>query len=168
MTINWRRGLLRLWIVAALVWCSVVAINANIPPASDLVHIKFSNTETWDYPVAWGVDRIEADLKTRIDAKEKAEHAWVAEVPDARKAECKAIPKNTLFSDMPKDCVRIFFADMKLAVPDGWQAEVQNTSAKRWGAIKSIALWAIVPPLAALVLGLLLGWVSAGFRQSSS
>ena len=47
------------------------------------------------------MERIEADLKRRIDALNKAEQDWFAGVPEARKAECRAIPPTTLFSDMP-------------------------------------------------------------------
>ena len=97
--VNWRRGLLCLWMVAAIAWCAViVALNweeMEIATTSRTVHIKFSDTETWDYPVVWGVERIEVDLERRIDALNKNEEEWLAGVPDARKAECNAIPSNT-------------------------------------------------------------------------
>ena len=111
MKFNWQRGALRLWMVAAVAWCVVIVIlnwnKMEVATTSETVHIKFSNTETWDYPVAWGVDRIEADLKRRIEAEDRAEEEWFAALPEARKAECRAIPKSTLFSDMPRvrlDC----------------------------------------------------------------
>jgi hypothetical protein len=98
MKINWRRGALRLWMVAAVAWCTVIVVlnwNKIVAATSETVHIKFSNTETWDYPVAWGVERIEADLKRRLDALNKAEEEWFAGVSEARKAKCHAIPSNT-------------------------------------------------------------------------
>jgi hypothetical protein len=79
MKVNWRRGALRLWFVAALAWCAAtIALNWNKMEAAktfETVHIKFSNTETRDYPVAWGVERIAADLQRRIDALNKADEA---------------------------------------------------------------------------------------------
>jgi hypothetical protein len=90
MKINWRRGALRLWIAATVAWCAVIVVlnwNKMEAAATSTVHIKFSDTETWDYPVAWGVERIEADLKRRIDALNKAEQEWLAGLPEARKAE---------------------------------------------------------------------------------
>jgi hypothetical protein len=67
MGINWRRGALRLWTVASVMWCALVVIvsseqlNVAWPFASlQIVHVKFSDTETWDYPAVWGVARIEA------------------------------------------------------------------------------------------------------------
>jgi hypothetical protein len=171
MKINWLRGALRLWIVAAVVWCAVIVIlnwnKVEIAAASETVHIKFSDTETWDYPVAWGVERIEADLKRRIDALNKAEEEWFAGVPEARKAECHAIPPKTLFSDMPEDCVRMVFAGDKLVVPSGWQAEVRNASKARWQAITKLTLWALGPPLFVLPLGVSLIWAFAGFKGAS-
>ena len=85
-TFNWHRGLLRLWIFASLAWVTIVAVNIKLPAISDVVHIRFSNTETWDYPVAWGEERIETDLKARIDAKEKTEYDWLATVILARRS----------------------------------------------------------------------------------
>jgi hypothetical protein len=35
--------------------------------APQTVHVKFSDTETWDYPAEWGDERIRADLKRRIE-----------------------------------------------------------------------------------------------------
>jgi hypothetical protein len=170
MNVNWRRGLLRLWMVATLAWCVViVALNWNkmeVAATPEMVHIKFSNTETWDYPVAWGVERIKADLERRIDALNKAEEEWLAGVSEARKAECRAIPGSTLFSDMPKDCVRMFFARDKLAVPSGWEAEVNKASAASWRAITQLTVWAIGPPLFVLGFGVSLTWAFAGFRRA--
>lgn len=167
MYINWRRGVLRLWLVATVAWCAViVALNWNRMEfgASELVHIKFSDTETWDYPVAWGVERIEADLERRVDNLNKAEKEWFAGVPEARRAECRAIPSNTLFSDMPKDCVRLFLAhEGTIAVPNGWQAQVRNEQAAIWRANMKLALLMLGPPLLALPLALSLIWAFAGF-----
>ena len=59
MKINWQRGALRLWIVATVAWCAVIVVlnwnKTEVAATSETVHIKFSDTETWDYPVAWGV-----------------------------------------------------------------------------------------------------------------
>jgi hypothetical protein len=139
----------------------------DVVMTSETVHIKLSNTETWDYPVAWGVEHIEADLKRRLDALDKAELEWFAGVPEARKAECHAIPPNTLFSDMPKDCVRMVFVGSKRAVYGGWEAQVANASAARWQAITQLTLWTLGPPLFVLALGLSLIWAFAGFRPAS-
>lgn len=139
----------------------------EVAATSETVHIKFSNTETWDYPVAWGVERIEADLKRRLDALDSAEQEWFAGVSEARKAECRAIPPKTPFSDMPKDCVRMVFVGDRLAVPDGWQAEVRNASAASWQAIAKLTLLAFGPPLFVLALGVSLIWAFAGFKRAS-
>ena len=78
-------------------------------------------------------------------------------------------PPKTLFSDMPKDCVRMFFVreGSELAVPSGWQADVRNASAASWQAIIKLTLWALGPPLFVLALGVSLIWAFAGFKQAS-
>ena len=169
MKIDWQRGAVRLWTVAAVAWCAVIVVlnwnKMEIATHSETVHIKFSNTETWDYPTAWGVARIEADLKTRLEDVDRAEQEWFAAVPETRKVECRAIPKNTLFSDMPKDCVKMVFVGSKHAMPDGWQAEVRNATAASWQAITKLALWALGPPLFILALGVSLIWAFSGFKR---
>ena len=69
MKINWQRGALRLWIVATVAWCAVVVVlnwnKMEVAATPGTVHIKFSDTETWDYPVAWGVERIEARFEKK-------------------------------------------------------------------------------------------------------
>jgi len=90
-------------------------MNVASPFASQMVRVKFSNTETWDYPAEWGVERIEANLKRRVQELDRKEQAWLATVSESRKAECRAIPSTTPFTDQPADCVRMFFADTERA-----------------------------------------------------
>jgi hypothetical protein len=73
--INWKRGALRLWIVASALWCAVVFAVALVSTTNETsflpadspatVHVRISNTETWDYPAEWGVPRIRDDLKRK-------------------------------------------------------------------------------------------------------
>ena len=57
---------LRLWIIATVAWCAVIVVlnwnKMETAATSETVHVKFSDTETWDHPVTWGVERIQADL----------------------------------------------------------------------------------------------------------
>lgn len=149
MKINWHRGL-RLWAVASVVWCAAVAAYiAFTPPASSTtVHVKFSNKETWDYPSDWGEIRISQDLERRVAALHAEELEEVAKMPDARKAECRAIPKNVLFANQPADCVKLFFSRDPLVVPKGWEYQIPKPPVSVWQGI----LIAIGPPLFVLVL----------------
>jgi hypothetical protein len=85
MRVNFRRGAFRLWVLASVLWCAgiifvtAVAMNVASPfAAPPMVHVKFSNTETWDYPAEWGVERIEAALKKRVQELDQKERAWLA------------------------------------------------------------------------------------------
>ena len=154
--------------------CGSQLSEMEVATTSKTVHIKFTDAETWDYPVAWGVERIEADLKTRLEALDKAELEWFARVPLARKAVCRAFPPDTLFTDMPKDCARMALAELqkdtnskRMVTDHDWQARVSNASAERWQAITKLTLWVLGPPLFVLALGLSLIWALAGFRRVS-
>ena len=174
LTINWRRGISRFWLVLSVVWgvlSVAVALNGKniawrsaIPPK---VHVKISNTETWDYPSDWGVARITADVKRRLADLDRQDREWAASVPDSRKAQCRAIPPTTPFADQPDDCVKIFFSADDRAVPSGWEAEVRDAPTSIQQAMIDIAPWALGPTLAVLVLGASVFWALAGFKRSS-
>jgi hypothetical protein len=115
--VNWRRGALRLWIVLSVLWCVAVIVAALSPidvarpfVSAPKVHVKISDTETWDYSPDWGVARIEADVKRRLADLDRKDREWAALVSEARKAECRAIPDTTPFANQPNDCVRLFFS----------------------------------------------------------
>lgn len=140
--INWRRGALRLWVVASVVWCVAVFSealqeNENVSwfhHVSPPVHVKISNTETWDYPAEWGVQRIRDDLKKRLAAEDEKEREWADQVPASRKAECNAIAPTTPFVDQPANCVRLFYAKFKRIVPSGWESQIATAPACKNGA----------------------------------
>jgi len=173
--INWRRGAFRLWLVASGLWgvaaLTVPLANTNVtwfPSASSgTVHIKISDTKTWDYPAAWGVQRIRDVLEKRLAAEDAKDREWAAQLPEARMAECKAIPPTTPFVDQPPDCVRLFFAaelGATSVVPSGWESQVKTASISAWSVIATTMPWAVRPPLVLLALGASLFWAFAGFR----
>ena len=131
--INWRRGAFRLWIIASVLWFGAVfsvALLANrngsgVPAYSPVVHVKISNTVTWDYPVEWGVQQIRYDLEKRLAAEDEKDREWAAQVPASRKSECDAISQQIRgFRTNPDDCVRLIFARDRRAVPSGWESQI--------------------------------------------
>jgi hypothetical protein len=161
--INWRRGAFRLWIIASVLWCalafSVALTNTNVTwfsstksPAT--IHVRISNTETWDYPSEWGVQRIRDDLQKRLAAEDEREREWAAQLPAARKAECRARRPTTKWEDEPADCARLFPVDIGFisVAPDDWEAQVKTPSMSAWNAIAAALPGAVGPPLAALAL----------------
>jgi len=145
--INWRRGALRLWVIASVLWCAVVFSVVSVGLTTDnvswfpadspaTIHVRISDSETWDYPANWGVQRIRDDLRKRLAAAdEKKYRDWAAQVPAARKAECRAIPPTTPFADEPDDCVRLAFVNDVLTAPLGRWSEKMSR------APKDVELW---------------------------
>ena len=163
---QWKRGLFRLWLLSSALWAataSAIAVRnetGRAPVTS--VHVKFSNTETWDYPVEWGEKRIRADLEERIAAKAAEERKWVAELPEDRKAACRDWPKSTPLIPLPADCERLFSAtNSELAVPTGWEAQLPQPL---WTT--ALLLRALGPPAAVFLLGVAMFWVGHGFAPS--
>jgi hypothetical protein len=185
MAINWRHGLLRLWILASVVWCAAVLafawrdINVDWTFSADrMVHVKFSDTETWDYPKGLGLEVIRDAVKARIDQKNAQKQAWVASLPEDKKAACAANPKNKfdeIISEMDKalknnipenECQEIFWATAgEYAAPNDWENQLYNVPLTLWQAMRLLAPWLLGPPLLVLGLGAALLWALAGFRH---
>jgi len=136
---NWRRGAFRIWLLAAVLWASAayylqlqnVVLAPSQQPAD--VHIKISNTETWHYPSAWGVEGIRADVARRLHAEDEADRVWAEQLPETRKAECEALPRDLPFDKMDKDCVRLIFSGDTRVVPTGWESQVERAPPCRNG-----------------------------------
>jgi hypothetical protein len=128
MEINWHRAL-RVWALASVAWCVTPS------PSPTTVHVRFSDNETWDYPSEWGEVRIREDLERRVAALHAAELEEVARMSEARKAECRTIPKNVPFADQPSDCVKLFFSRDPLAVPEGWEYQIPKPPLSVWQGV---------------------------------
>jgi len=159
---NWKRGMLGLWLLSSVLWAAaVLAIAVGSETARrTTVHVKFSNTETWDYPVEWGEERIRADLEARIAVKAAEERKWVADFPEDRKAACRDWPTRSPLTEQPEDCAKFFVAtNSELAVPTGWEEQLPHPV---W--TMALLLWALGPPAAVFFLGAAMIWVGYGFR----
>jgi hypothetical protein len=192
MKINWRRGALRLWIVVSLLWVALVVVVLGAPlniarpfAAPPVVHVRISDDVIWDYPMEWGVPRIEADLKRWLADVDRKDREWFAQVPEVRKAECGVAGiKQFTHSDLliweidraikgaqgqaDKDCYRmahVLDPEDHYKVPAGWATQVGDVPISIWQAIGKVAPWAIGPPLAAMALGVTLFWALAGFKR---
>jgi hypothetical protein len=173
--INWKRGAFRLWSIASALWCAAVffvvlmtkQVSLSYVDASTTVHVRISNTETWDYPAEWGVQRIRDDLRKRLAAEDEKDREWAAQVPAARKAECRAIPPTTPFADQPPDCVRLFFVNDPRAVPSDWESQIGTAPVSAWDVIAVAVPWSIGAPLMVFALGASLFWAFAGFKRGS-
>jgi hypothetical protein len=140
--------------------------------------VKFSDTETWDYPAAWGVARIEADLKRRIDDLNRKDREWLTKIPEARKAQCGPVATgraDSFLSDIDRalkgdladeECNKIFSVmSGQLATLSGWENQVRDAPMSIWQAIGKLAPWVVGPPLLVMALGVALFWALAGFRR---
>jgi hypothetical protein len=137
--VQWRRGLIRLWLVLSAIWVTLALLFVLpdmhvawpwVPPA--VVHIKISDTQTWDYPAELGVERIKNDLKRRIAA--------TLEDP------------NNPFIDF--------------LVPTDWQSQMPPPRIAIAEAAEQILPVALGPPFAVLILGAAFAWALAGFRRT--
>ena len=115
-SINWRLGALQLWIVASFLWCAAVVClmllnnpNANwFNLGSTTVHVKFSNSVTWDYPAEWGLQRITADLEKRVAEEDKRSRTGLRNSPHRSRRSAAQSNSTMPFANQSADCVRLF------------------------------------------------------------
>ena len=186
-----------MWVVFSVLWGVLVAVvsfgQMNIAwSLPGVVHVKMSDSETWDYPAGWGARRIRLDIVKRLDEKrQRVDEAlsqrhreWAATVPQARKDECRIMGRTRSSCDMPEDCLRLgengLFdrSDHKrcLSVEDirpreeveasnAWKDEVSGLPMSVWQAATEVTPWMFGPPLVVLAIGASLLWAFAGFRH---
>jgi hypothetical protein len=171
--------------LASILWCAAVLIFAlwymNIDwtfSADHMVHVKFSNTETWDYPKELGLERIRDAIKAQIDRKNQERLARIASLPEDKKAcvagnsrfdSTLAAVNQALQNNILKDeCQKIFWDTAgEYAVPTDWEYQLANDPISFGRAMRSLAPWLLGPPLLLLGLGAAFFWALAGFRHSA-
>ena len=134
-----------------------------------MIHVKISNTETWDYPSEWEVGRITDDLMRRLSDLDKRDNQWAEDLSSERKAQCDTLAKsNTPLDQEPDDCLRLFWISLggKRAVPTDWQNQLQDRPISIGHAAETILPRVVGPPLLILGLGIASFWAFIGFRRS--
>jgi hypothetical protein len=51
------------------------------------IHVKISDTETWDCPASWGAERINSDLKRRLAVEDEEARRRIENMSATRRAE---------------------------------------------------------------------------------
>jgi hypothetical protein len=135
-----------------------------------VIHVQISDNETWDYPAAWGVERIKSDVRKRRADKQaeerKRDQEWAATVPADRKAYCSTL-SSTPMEQVPEDCQRLFNMQMGTFTfigTEDWEDQFAHPALPVLEAVGIIAPLAFGPPVLLLVLGLALAWAIRGFR----
>jgi hypothetical protein len=172
------RGFFRLWIVVSIAWLCAVAwvMWPGVPIAwpwsgSPIIQVKYSDTETWTYPAAWGVERIRNDAKQKMaerTAKQAEEdRQWAASIPAERKTFCAAFKTTTATDRVPDDCGRLAWIEFPLPFGEltGWESQFRSLPVPIGQVASQIGPPMIGPPLFLLIVGLALGWAAKGFRH---
>ena len=108
---NYKQGFFRLWVVSSVLWIAVSAgflatSSTIIWPTyrNSVVHVKFSNTETWDFCCDLGEASITKALKLRLDNYYSKEREWANTLSQEKISECSKLPESMKFENMPPDC----------------------------------------------------------------
>ena len=161
--------------VIAVVWCAAVigmaVLTAHIswpwtPPFA--VHVRFSATETWDYPAGMGEALIAADVAKRVAKLGRQELEWADGLSAAQKAECFANPTTRPSDARSVDCARLVFASAGFvpAVPNEWRTQLLSQPQPLHEVLIDALPRLIGPPLLLLILGAALSWVASGFGRT--
>jgi hypothetical protein len=162
MKTNWRRGLLRVWVVLSLAWIGVTGWSEyfsapwNMDWGTPSVRTE---GECWDRIAKWpdgqhfsGWEGIaeELDDPRNIEINKK-ERAWSAESIPARNQWRRTIVQK--------------LAECEAAAPI--VQRMSETATRVWQTLKGSLHVILLPPVALLITGWIVGWIMRGFRASA-
>jgi hypothetical protein len=166
-SLNVRRGMIRLWVATSLLWIAVAGAFAYMQVSGDLKKSYFqyeqqskNHEKPWD--TDWSKpfyernfapgkgdvpDRFPTLDASHVDEWKKSPHLTEISFPDG----------SILF--VPLELTR---DDMKLLAKEFWDGRIE-----RWIELaKPWATFVLVPPVALLIIGWIIGWVVRGFAPA--
>jgi len=173
---NWKRGLLRAWIIGSVIWIALV-IGANWSRLMPSDVKTFYYDASSEYTLRPDIYSLSDDEQRRIVSNEKVELSFpkfsivfplavvagqtVVVLRGKASADAKPnfiyVDANKFSRDDHSDLVN--YAEM---LQDQWRRERDRSAVTEMGSLS------IVPPLAVLILGYLGGWILRGFRRAET
>jgi hypothetical protein len=136
MKIEWRRGFFRAWVVLALAWVAVVGWNEYVR------WVNHTEGECWDRLAKWP------------DGTPFGAYDMYNDTKDASSEK-----------DQWRDAVFLKLRDCEAAMPI-LQRLARAVSVGNRSELKDALSLIVVPPVALLISGWLLGWIVTGFRTT--
>jgi hypothetical protein len=165
---NWRRGLLRLWVILSVVWTAGLAaleqLSNRHPLTKPPIVVHWGNEEH-EFPGETNKEIIRRALERRATAMDAEAESVVERMTAARKALCATIPATTnFFDDLPSDCETVARGGAKHVIPSDWENALTSQPITLAEALER--MWPVFfgPPLLLLSLGIMGFWVARGFR----
>ena len=150
---NWRRGLFRLWLALSALWLSIIAVlfypqvvSPYIEPQAYILRDDFDS----------GFLQLD-NVSDSNDQDFKAAYQIEIEFPN----------KVTLFAkdDTPKPVLDTQSKSFYERYVKPRDAELTTA---RWQSLERASATALLPPLALILLGLVIGWIVSGFKSQKS
>lgn len=166
--INWSRGLIRIWLIAAIGWAGYFAWKTKlVEPAyhtamSRYVVYKLGPLQSWEAEPDKTLDKSKIKLKKVKDGEEQVKRA---DLPDGTFVEFPA--------DMPDVEIRPIINEGLDAMTAKAKTKLRaiNDYEKRKAEImpqvREFLVMGMGPPLGLLFLGILMNWIIKGFRPKT-
>jgi hypothetical protein len=145
---NWRRGLFRLWLAVSALWLIIVAVLFYPQAVSPYI-------EPRAYILTDDLKFFELDnVSDSEDRDFKAAYQTEVEFPN----------KVTLFAkdDTPKP---VLDTQSKSFYEQHVKPREVELATARWQSLERASATGLLPPLALLLLGLVIGWIVSGFKS---
>jgi hypothetical protein len=157
---NYRRGLLRLWLIASVLWIAFVGwlYWSEIYFATGL-HIPAT------------IAQMRQEEKQRAEATEKAQRRWETAKQAIAKRKLN-FPEADLTAEKREELDALFALSLKNAdrfvePEELWKLWEQVRHSPERAMVPGIVRAAFLPPLGLLALGALLGWALRGFKPTT-
>jgi hypothetical protein len=147
---NWRRGLFRLWLAVSALWLIIAVVFLYPQVVSPYI-------EPQAYILTDDLKFFELDNVSDINERDfKAAYPIEIEFPN----------KVTLFAkdDTPKP---VLDTQSKSFYEQHVKPREAELATARWQSLEFASAAGVVPPLALLLLGLVIGWIVSGFKSAA-
>jgi hypothetical protein len=167
MTIDWRRGLFRLWLAGSLAWIVFVVCLAvskgYFAFRKPEITVRFGK-EDLVYPPSSTEEEIRADLQRRADKIEADDEDKFRKITQEQKDYCQR-NSNITFDRLPDYCWTYTTHGDKVVIPEGWEDQPRFPPRTIPQEAYRLAVPTLGPPILLLIVGRALMWVARGFRH---
>jgi hypothetical protein len=163
---NWRRGFIRIWVVGSVVWVGLIGLirwedAVRVTPVGTIT-LRGAEGSTFRFPV----DASESEILEALSKHYGHEPSQTAQKPASEdmKPWCRYGSQDLSCDNTTLEQQRAISAARQRARQQMFTEQIKTAFNERRALTRELATLAVGPPIAFLLVGLVLAWIIRGFR----